>query len=553
MLLALSGALVAGCYTARHEDAGTAGSAATNAASARAMAGIPLEQLARAHAHYGAGVIHDMNNEGAAALEEYSKAAIEDPREELLVLEVSGRLLQSNQAAKAVGVVPPAAERPDASGAIYARLGLIYSQLGKADQAVEANRMAIKRAPQALVGYQNLYVALTLKKQNDEAYKALEEAEKHAKSDPDFMLSLCELYSSYGLQAPSQKSKADARALSLLKQVDKLGSTNAAVQLKLADGYILLGASERAARIYQELLKTLPDAPQVRQRIHARLADIYLRSSDSKHAAEHLREVIKNEPTNPQANYWLGSIAFEERHTAEAVEFFSKTTFLNPDFEPAYYDLASAQLELKKTSEALATLEAARRKFRQSFLIEYLTAIALGQQKSFSEAIPHYTSAEVMAKASDPKRLNHLFYFQFGAAWERLGKFEEAEHCFRQCLEMAPNFDDAQNYLGYMWAEHGTKLEEAKALIQKAVKADPKNAAYQDSLGWVLFKLGEVKASLEPTLKAIALSEEPDATVYDHLGDIYQALKEPVKAREAWQKSLSIEPNEEVRKKLEAK
>ena len=77
------------------------------------------------------------------------------------------------------------------------------------------------------------------------------------------------------------------------------------------------------------------------------------------------------------------------------------------------------------------------------------------------------------------------------------------------------------NYMGYMWAEHGMKLDQAKALIEKAIKAEPKNAAYLDSLGWVLFKLNQPKEALGHILKAVELSEEPDPTLLDHLGDIY--------------------------------
>ena len=123
---------------------------------------------------------------------------------------------------------------------------------------------------------------------------------------------------------------------------------------------------------------------------------------------------------------------------------------------------------------------------------------------------------------------------------------------FEKCLQLAPNFAEAMNYLGYMWAEHGLKLDQARELIEKAVKAEPKNAAYLDSLAWVLFKLKQPKEALPYALKAAELSEQPDATVYDHIGDIYAALKQLEKAREAWRKSLSLEPNEEVRKKLES-
>ena len=67
----------------------------------------------------------------------------------------------------------------------------------------------------------------------------------------------------------------------------------------------------------------------------------------------------------------------------------------------------------------------------------------------------------------------------------------------------------------------------------------------------MLFKLNQPGPALENVRKAVEFSEEPDPTVFDHLGDIYLALKQPEKAREAWQKSLSLEDNADVRKKLE--
>jgi predicted negative regulator of RcsB-dependent stress response len=47
------------------------------------------------------------------------------------------------------------------------------------------------------------------------------------------------------------------------------------------------------------------------------------------------------------------------------------------------------------------------------------------------------------------------------------------------------------------------------------------------------------------------LAEKPDPTLYDHLGDIYAAQQQPDKARQAWRKALEIEPNDQIKKKLE--
>ena len=94
--------------------------------------------------------------------------------------------------------------------------------------------------------------------------------------------------------------------------------------------------------------------------------------------------------------------------------------------------------------------------------------------------------------------------------------------------------------------------EEAREMIEKAVNLEPTNSAYLDSLGWVLFKLDQPAEALPHILKAIEHNDEPDATLYDHLGDIYAALKKTEKAREAWQKALAIEPSEVIEKKLKA-
>jgi tetratricopeptide (TPR) repeat protein len=103
-----------------------------------------------------------------------------------------------------------------------------------------------------------------------------------------------------------------------------------------------------------------------------------------------------------------------------------------------------------------------------------------------------------------------------------------------------------------MWADHDEKLDQARDYIEKAVKADPKSAAYLDSMAWVLYKLHQPKPALDYALKAIRYSEEEDATLYDHLGDIYDALGQKDKALQAWTKSLSLETNDSVRKKLES-
>src|SRR5206468_9776942 len=67
-------------------------------------------------------------------------------------------------------------------------LGFVYSQLGKLDQAVTASRAAVRKAPGALVGYQNLFVIYLQSKQPQEALKILDEAGRQPRLDAEFLI-----------------------------------------------------------------------------------------------------------------------------------------------------------------------------------------------------------------------------------------------------------------------------------------------------------------------------------------------------------------------------
>jgi tetratricopeptide (TPR) repeat protein len=510
-----------------------------------------MERRARAQAHYAAAIIHELNDEREKALEEFALAARANPDDEALTLEVTRRLLPNKKSDKALELLQAASVRPEASGLIFARLGLVYAQLGQIDKAIEANRMAIRKAPLELAGYQNLFLNHLQANRPEAALKVLDEAARQTDADGDFMIGLAELYASHALQFPSQREALHAKGLKLLGRVKDFKLRTPHQRLKLADGFNLFGDSERAAEGYLDVLKMAADLPMLRHGVRLKLADIYLRTNDRQRASEQLEAIVRDDPANAQAYYQLGRLAYEEERWAEAIEHWRRVLVFNPDFQQAHYDLAAAQIALGSTSDALATLDRARAKFSSNFVIEYLQATAHIQEKNYAEAVNRFTAAELIAQTSDTNRLNHGFYFQVGAALERKGDRVEAAKYFEKSLALAPEFDEALNYLGYMWAEHGENLEQARDLIARALKAEPDNAAYLDSMGWVLFKLNQPKEALGYLLKSAAASEEPDATIYDHLGDVYDVLQQPDKAREAWRKSLEVEANEQVRKKLD--
>jgi tetratricopeptide (TPR) repeat protein len=96
----------------------------------------------------------------------------------------------------------------------------------------------------------------------------------------------------------------------------------------------------------------------------------------------------------------------------------------------------------------------------------------------------------------------------------------------------------ALNYLGYMLADRGTRLEEALGYIRRALVVDPQNGAYLDSLGWVYFKMGKLELAEENLRKASdRISNDP--TVHDHLADVYQKTGRLKMAVAHWERSLA--------------
>jgi tetratricopeptide (TPR) repeat protein len=141
--------------------------------------------------------------------------------------------------------------------------------------------------------------------------------------------------------------------------------------------------------------------------------------------------------------------------------------------------------------------------------------------------------------------------------------FAKAEEQLRLILDADPNDATANNNLGYLWADQGKNLDEAERLIRKAleldreqkrigtavtIEGDGDNAAFVDSLGWVLFRKGRLEEARTWLERAVELARgEDDPTVWDHLGDVYFRLRKIAPARGAWQKSLLLYESEKHR------
>jgi tetratricopeptide (TPR) repeat protein len=153
-----------------------------------------------------------------------------------------------------------------------------------------------------------------------------------------------------------------------------------------------------------------------------------------------------------------------------------------------------------------------------------------------------YKEAEEAARAAEvlpgQARENEMVWFLLGAIYERQKFFDKAEEQFKKVLAVNPKNAPVLNYYGYMLGDLGIRLDEAEALVQQALKEDPFNGAYLDSLGWIYFKENKLGAS-ESTLRKAVERERHDATIHAHLGDLYAKMGRGELAAAEWEKSLA--------------
>jgi tetratricopeptide (TPR) repeat protein len=128
--------------------------------------------------------------------------------------------------------------------------------------------------------------------------------------------------------------------------------------------------------------------------------------------------------------------------------------------------------------------------------------------------------------------------FELGATFDRQKRFADAEATFKQLIGRDPQNAAALNYLGYMLAERGERLEESVSYVKKALEIEPENGSYLDSLGWAYYKADKLDLA-EGNLKRAADQLRTNSVVQDHYGDVLLKLGRYDEAIAAFNRALT--------------
>jgi tetratricopeptide (TPR) repeat protein len=191
-----------------------------------------------------------------------------------------------------------------------------------------------------------------------------------------------------------------------------------------------------------------------------------------------------------------------------------------------------------------------------------LKGFLLREDGKFDEAAKHYEG--LMDKIKNDKELtreekrelaNEMRYMLSNVYIESKDVDKAAEQ-LKELLKSEPDNPTYNNDLGFIWADNDKNFDESEKLIRKAIEEDKKlrhknnpkikpeddkdNAAYLDSLGWVLFKQKKYDEAKKYLEQAVEDKEGQHVEIFDHLGDAYMALGNKAKAVETWKKGVDV-------------
>jgi len=522
---------------------------------------------ADAFAHFVEGIAFEENGEMDRALEAYRKVLNVDPGQAQLAARVAGLLIQQEDFPQAIDVLKDAIKANPNNAEPYQQLAFIYLKyLKKTDQAIDYANRAIALNPGDAEGYQRLVEIEVAAGQEKKALEVLDRAAKVRSNDPAFWMRLGKLYMAILFKSDAQPKPDELkRTNEIFKKAAEHSGDDPAVLKDIADYYAASQQLKEAIPLYLRVLELQPDDANAREK----LATGFILTNQREKAVEMLEEIIKEHPEKYQSYDLLAQVLDDEARSlqrtnrideakakfAKVAANYEQSLLINPNHPSTYLHLAELLLGPSRDADrAVKLLMEARRRFPSAPEIVYYLAIAQREAKQSQQAVATFEEALHEAQLDeDDDVINAKFYFNYGAAAEQAGLYEKAADLLRKSISLDPaNSAEADNYIGYMWADHNMNLDEAETMIRRALESEPNNASYMDSLGWVEFRKGKFDQALSDLLRAAKTVERDDPVVFEHIGDTYLKLNRVPEALAAWQKALALDPkNKNLTDKIE--
>ena len=250
---------------------------------------------------------------------------------------------------------------------------------------------------------------------------------------------------------------------------------------------------------------------------------------------------VARQTQDPAAARRATELAIEARSPQRAEEAAAIWQRNAPNDAEAQSTLDVLQMmvgETEKLTRSLLTRrhQAAREQKLDAFY-EYLGSLA-------SRAPDKSQGLRVFETVSHGDREKPAVIYTLAMMHEKAGQHQEMERLLRGLIERDPRHAHAHNALGYHLADRNIRLDEARALIERALALAPDDAHIIDSMGWVYFRLGNLELAEQYLRKA--QRQQPDAEISSHLGEVLWARGRKEEAEIVFRAAFSADPRNEV-------
>ena len=528
----------------------------------------PRASSARANAinHYLVGVVHQRNGRFEEAIAEFRKASDFSPADVRLLKKLIRSYTLIHDFENAWLMCKRAVQIEPGDPVLWFALGQVNRNLERYDEATAAFQKAISLNPGSALGYEELIRA---EEESNDLVASIDIYEKLLELHPEAAPLRVRL--AINLARINETDAAIAHLEKALELKPELARPNYILGIL----YLDKKRNEEAIACFERCLAT--DSADAGAR--GNLAAALVRTGRLEEALPHLEKLCSSaegEPKHPLQYAYVLMLAERYADAAEVVP---------PDEAPIFGTLLRAlarrgqgepYLPLLRTLDAVQgdcdlecsaflsdllfisdgsahedfftrTMEAVRGEEVRSKRLDAIHARALMLQERDPEA------EAILLKALDEFGADKWLHYYLAGIYEEAGDLVRTEQHLKACLDLDPDDPEVMNFLGYFYADHGMKLDEAEKLLLRALEADPESGFYLDSLGWVYYRQGKAGLAVEYIRRAILRMENDDAILRDHLGDAYLLNGEREKALGEWQRALRLDPElEGVQEKIQA-
>ncbi|HEU4925982.1 MAG TPA: tetratricopeptide repeat protein [Vicinamibacterales bacterium] len=428
----------------------------------------------------------------------------------------------------------------------YFLLGRYYESQGDVDKAIASHKQALSLEPASAEIRAEL---AGLYARQDRPAEAVEMAETALEKDPanrEANRIIGSVFAALAEQRQPLKPGDDTatyvpRAIGALERARSDGGSDVALDLTLGRLYVQTKAFDRAIPLLRRVAAQQPGYSE----IAILLATAEEGAGRTDDALETLRASLDENPKSFRGWVMLGELSEKQDEWKSAADAYARAQTLNSRVDLSTRR-AGALINAGDAAAARDLLKEPASAAKPGPIVLYLYATALRQTNDLAgaEDIARRLRA---AAPEDPRGM-----YVLAQVLEAKKDFEGAERALRDILQRDPSDATALNYLGYMLAERGQRLDEAVDLVQRALKIEPGNPSFLDSLGWAYYQQGKLDLA-DPPLSEAASKMPNNSVIQDHLGDLRFKQQRFADAAAAWERSLNGDGDSIDRSRIQKK